>query len=424
MIKPNATKEPESHGHTYKNNVLEQDLSVFKMVVESVKEGIRAGINPERISQGTSGSYFMKGIDGRTIGVFKPKEEEPYSQMNPKWSKWLHRTCCPCCFGRSCIMVGVGYVSEVAASVVDRFLSLDMVPRTEIVELAAPTFYYTLLERWQAHNRRQSMKEMDGSEQPYSFYRGKFGSFQLFANDFRPAIEIFRELEGLPEMPTSLIDAIHGEFERLVVLDYVIRNTDRGLDNLLMRIDWVAADGTFRTQPGFTKMRPIVKMAAIDNGLAFPYKHPDNWRSYPYGWSSMEPYIHRPFSEALRGHLLKLLENRETWDDLEDQLRMVFRIDVDFREKHFQRQMSVFRGQLRNLLEVLRRPGGGSPADLLQMEPMLIQEEQDYLRDVKKSRRAFPPGEPIVGVFDDEDTTHGHPRWRRPVTNKPWLEKF
>ena len=28
-----------------------------------------------------------------------------------------------------------------------------------------------------------------------------------------------------------------------------------------------------------------MKIAAIDNGLAFPFKHPDNWRAYPYHWA-------------------------------------------------------------------------------------------------------------------------------------------
>jgi len=36
--------------------------------------------------------------------VFKPKNEEPYGQLNPKWIKWLHKIFFPCCFGRSCLV--------------------------------------------------------------------------------------------------------------------------------------------------------------------------------------------------------------------------------------------------------------------------------------------------------------------------------
>ena len=28
-------------------------------------------------------------------------------------------------------------------------------------------------------------------------------------------------------------------------------------------------------------MKPIIKIGAIDSGLAFPWKHPDEWRSFP-----------------------------------------------------------------------------------------------------------------------------------------------
>ncbi len=32
-----------------------------------------------------------------------------------------------------------------------------------------------------------------------------------------------------------------------------------------------------------------IQVAAIDNGLAFPIKHPDSWRAYPYHWAWL-PY--------------------------------------------------------------------------------------------------------------------------------------
>jgi len=73
----------------------------FVAIVDSVKEAIRSGIQPLRIAQGSSGSYFCRNTDGKIVGVFKPKNEEPYGQLNPKWAKWIHRNLFPCCFGRS-----------------------------------------------------------------------------------------------------------------------------------------------------------------------------------------------------------------------------------------------------------------------------------------------------------------------------------
>lgn len=68
----------------------------------------------------------------KTISVFKPKDEEPYGQLNPKWTKWMHKLCCPCCFGRSCLVPNQGYLSEAGASLVDQKLQLNIVPKTKV----------------------------------------------------------------------------------------------------------------------------------------------------------------------------------------------------------------------------------------------------------------------------------------------------
>ena len=72
----------------------------FTELIRAAENAIEQGVDPVRIYQGSSGSYFVKNTQGKTIGVFKPKDEEPYGRLNPKWTKWMHRMCCPCCFGR------------------------------------------------------------------------------------------------------------------------------------------------------------------------------------------------------------------------------------------------------------------------------------------------------------------------------------
>jgi len=68
----------------------------------------------------------------KTVGVFKPKDEEPYGQLNPKWTKWMQKMCCPCCFGRGCLILNQGYLSEAGASLVDQRLQLNIVPKTKV----------------------------------------------------------------------------------------------------------------------------------------------------------------------------------------------------------------------------------------------------------------------------------------------------
>ena len=73
----------------------------FDEVIESVKIAIEQGMHPRMVSQGSSGSYFARNASGKVVGIFKPKDEEPYAAGNPKWNKWIHRNLFPCCFGRA-----------------------------------------------------------------------------------------------------------------------------------------------------------------------------------------------------------------------------------------------------------------------------------------------------------------------------------
>lgn len=73
----------------------------FDQVVDSVRTAIDQGMHPSMITQGSSGSYFARNTDGKIVGVFKPKDEEPYAAGNPKWNKWIHRNLFPCFFGRA-----------------------------------------------------------------------------------------------------------------------------------------------------------------------------------------------------------------------------------------------------------------------------------------------------------------------------------
>lgn len=91
------------------------------------------------------------------VGVFKPKNEEPYGHLNPKWVKWMQRMCCPCCFGRACLILNQGYLSEAGAGLVDQKLQLNVVPKTKVVRLAAPTFNYSKMDRAKADTKRRIM---------------------------------------------------------------------------------------------------------------------------------------------------------------------------------------------------------------------------------------------------------------------------
>ncbi|KAH8912832.1 hypothetical protein BR93DRAFT_984144 [Coniochaeta sp. PMI_546] len=416
----------------------------FEAIVESVRIAIEQGVHPRMISQGSSGSYFARNTEGKVVGVFKPKDEEPYAAGNPKWNKWIHRNLFPCCFGRACLIPNLSYVSEAAAYVLDAQLRTHMVPYTDVVNLSSKSFHYPF---WDRYNYSRNKKPLPA----------KPGSFQVFLKGFKDANVFLREhpwpdqyLSGFrtndphrkkkrrrwadncrptrrgeddesddgQDSPASLTpgpghfvwtetlkQAFREELEKLVILDYIMRNTDRGLDNWMIKVDWQTeevsivsepmqlsteeqngevgprpvdlsshprpaeprASYPYRAQkpmeaaaPGTSTRDPKITIGAIDNSLSWPWKHPDAWRSFPFGWLFLPvDLIGRPFSKRTRDHFLPLLTSTAWWSQTQLALRRVFQIDPDFQERMFARQIAVMKGQAWNVVETLKTPDHG-----------------------------------------------------------------
>jgi len=425
----------------------------FEVIVESVREAIRQGVHPRMISQGSSGSYFARNPDGKVVGVFKPKDEEPYAAGNPKWNKWIHRNLFPCCFGRACLIPNLSYVSEAAAYVLDAQLRTHMVPYTDVVFLSSKSFHYPFWDRYSYSRNKKTLP-------------AKPGSFQVFLKGFKDANIFLREHpwpdqylsgfrtsdphrkrkkrwadacrptsaagdggdsddgEGSPHSVTpgpghfvwtpTLKQAFREELEKLVILDYIMRNTDRGLDNWMIKVDWETQQVSIASEPvhlnmntgdenndeedeqgprpvdlaqrsaqqnrtrasyPYRKQKPMdatsspasgastdpkITIGAIDNSLSWPWKHPDAWRSFPFGWLFLPvDLIGRPFSQKTRDHFLPLLTSTAWWSQTQLALRRVFQIDQDFQERMFAKQIAVMKGQAWNVVETLKTADHG-----------------------------------------------------------------
>ncbi|KAI8911638.1 phosphatidylinositol 3 and 4-kinase-domain-containing protein [Gorgonomyces haynaldii] len=340
------------------------DDEYFYDVVDSVREAIAQGIYPVRIPKGSSGSYFCRNPEGEIVGVFKPRDEEPYARLNPKWVKFLQRNIFFCCFGRNCIIPNTGYLSEACASLIDRRLGLGIVPRTQVVELSSPSFFYSFSERWQ--------HRLFGKELPL-----KQGSFQLFLRGYVDSTTFFnRGYQSYAAIGFSDQDQAEFRrgFERLVILDYLIRNTDRGSDNWMIKYtpDPSPSKSTDTLHPSV----PRVQVAAIDNGLAFPFQHPNRIRSYPYGWQYL-PIARLPFSQETCQEFLPLLTSDSWWHSLLVEIEDLYRLDPLFSHTLFSKQKSVLRGQSYNLVQSLAKAlkqSNEGPLDLVGRELILVHE--------------------------------------------------
>uniref|UniRef100_A0A7N6B331 Phosphatidylinositol 4-kinase type 2 n=1 Tax=Anabas testudineus TaxID=64144 RepID=A0A7N6B331_ANATE len=339
----------------------------FADIIQKAEQAIENGVFPERISQGSSGSYFVKDPKGKIIGVFKPKSEEPYGHLNPKWTKYFHKLCCPCCFGRGCLLPNQGYLSEAAASLVDTKLGLGVVPKTKVVYLASETFHYSAIDRAKSRGKKYALEKVPKVGR--RFHRvglpPKVGSFQLFVEGYREADYWLRRFEAEP-LPENIRKQLQSQFERLVVLDYVIRNTGEG-------VYWSCLHCFLSLQDAeWPENCPdcCIKIAAIDNGLAFPFKHPDEWRAYPFHWAWL-PQAKVAFSQETRDLVLSRLSDMNFVQDLCEDLYEMFKTDKGFDKAMFERQMSVMRGQVLNLTQALK--DGKSPIQLVQMPRVVVE---------------------------------------------------
>lgn len=262
------------------------------------------------------------------------------------------------------LIPNLSYVSEAAAYVLDAQLRTHLVPYTDVVYLSSKSFHYPFWDRYNFSRKKKALP-------------AKPGSFQVFLKGFKDANIFLREhpwpdqyLSGFrtndphrkrkkrwadscrpsssreddaesddgQDSPRSLTpgpdnfvwtptlkQTFREELEKLVILDYIMRNTDRGLDNWMIKVDWetqkvsIASDPVHLhmetpveeeveegprpidlSQAGPTKTRasypyktqkpmdastspppvpdPKITIGAIDNSLSWPWKHPDAWR--------------------------------------------------------------------------------------------------------------------------------------------------
>uniref|UniRef100_A0A5F5PVN4 Phosphatidylinositol 4-kinase type 2 n=1 Tax=Equus caballus TaxID=9796 RepID=A0A5F5PVN4_HORSE len=288
----------------------------FEAVVRQAERAIERCIFPERIYQGSSGSYFVKDLQG-------------------------------------------------------------------VVYLASETFNYSAIDRVKSRGKRLALEKVPkvGARFNRIGLPPKVGSFQLFVEGYKDADYWLRRFEAEP-LPENTNRQLLLQFERLVVLDYIIRNTDRGNDNWLIKYDCPMDSSSSRDTDWVVVKEPVIKVAAIDNGLAFPLKHPDSWRAYPFYWAWL-PQAKVPFSQEIKDLILPKISDPNFVKDLEEDLYELFKKDPGFDRGQFHKQIAVMRGQILNLSQALK--DNKSPLHLVQMPPVIVETARSHQRSASDS---------------------------------------
>eukprot|EP00357_Protocruzia_adherens_P017112 CAMPEP_0115033952 /NCGR_PEP_ID=MMETSP0216-20121206/40287_1 /TAXON_ID=223996 /ORGANISM="Protocruzia adherens, Strain Boccale" /LENGTH=692 /DNA_ID=CAMNT_0002412595 /DNA_START=459 /DNA_END=2538 /DNA_ORIENTATION=+ len=217
-----------------------------KKLIEDVKAGFAQGFAPELTLDGTGGTYFLKDIQQKFRGVFKPLDEEAFAPNNPR--NYIGK------FGqtgmRNGVLSGESALREVGAFLLDHE-GFHNVPRTLFVEAFHHNFYNVNEDR-EAVNEEYSdflsklipgkiCKKMSNSQ-----LMMKYGSLQEFmvhddlAENYAPSI-------------FSVV-----EVQKIAILDIRLLNMDRNSVNILLK-KRVSRDG-----------KKKFKLIPIDHGLCMP----------------------------------------------------------------------------------------------------------------------------------------------------------
>eukprot|EP00914_Ancora_sagittata_P001554 GHVO01003921.1.p1 GENE.GHVO01003921.1~~GHVO01003921.1.p1 ORF type:complete len:733 (+),score=132.07 GHVO01003921.1:38-2236(+) len=168
-------------------------------IMSHVRIAFYRGAKPKLTLDGTGGTYMLSDTSGRTIGVFKPQDEEAFAPNNPRGYKGQ--------MGQSGFRAGVpsgeGAVREVAAFFIDaQYKSFAGVPQTTMAEMTHSSLSYN---------------DNDGTR-PW-----KEGAFQEFINA--------KESASNYNCNTFAVEDV----QRIGILDLYLMNLDRNEGNILVK---------------------------------------------------------------------------------------------------------------------------------------------------------------------------------------------
>ncbi|OON15032.1 phosphatidylinositol 3- and 4-kinase, partial [Opisthorchis viverrini] len=367
----------------------------YHQILKKALHAIECGVYPERIYQGSSGSYFVKDVDGivrlvsesfnySPVDRAKARTKQHVATRFPELGRHFTWVGLPPKAGSFQIFVprcrDAEYwlrrfdneslpktTSEEFQVQFEKLVILDYVIRNTAAH--APTQATSPdTENPDSHHPLDNLKMFGDTHEENTPLLGGDHE-QTSSSSYQPILHNNNDDPHYHQILKKALHAIEcGVYPERIYQgssgSYFVKDVDGDTTD-----DW-----------GLVKM-PKIEVFAIDNGLAFPFKHPDEWRAYPFHWAWL-PMAKRPFSETIKQTILPLISDTHFVNRLVDDLYDLFKIDPGFDTSTFEKQMSVLRGQIINLTAALR--DSKSPHDLVRM-PVLTLE-----RHARRQRPRWP----------------------------------
>jgi len=254
------------------SSVIDATPKLLKQLVQQARRALLLGLKPEFVMEGSGGTYFLHDARKVKIAVFKPADEEPYAENNPRGylqQAGQHMSL------REGVVPGEACIREVAAFMMDHG-GFSGVPMTTLVEARHPAFN-TNGSRLKVSEGGASIGAHSISDRSHctSALSKKVGSFQEFV----------RCECSMDDISSSMISV--DEVHKIAILDIRLMNADRNSANLLCRR---RADNT-------------IELVPIDHGFCLRSVADVSWMDWCWlDW----PQMKKPISKKTRDYILSL----------------------------------------------------------------------------------------------------------------------
>jgi len=249
----------------------------LQALVGQARQALALNLKPAFILDGSGGTYFMHNARKAKIAVFKPADEEPYAENNPRG---YIRQPGQDMFLREGVVPGEACIREVAAFMLDHG-GISGVPMTTLVECRHPSFnvngsHLTLAEGGASIGPHSFCLTASQASKASSTLTKKVGSFQEFV----------RSECSMDDLSPSKISV--EEVHKIAILDIRLMNADRNSANLLCRRR--KSDGS-------------IELVPIDHGFCLRSVADTSWMDWCWlDW----PHLKEPMSRKTKEYILKL----------------------------------------------------------------------------------------------------------------------
>lgn len=272
---------PSSNDICILSSMYDDTPRALRKIVQQTRRGFSMGLKPELVLDGTGGTYFLHDARKVKVAVFKPGDEEPYAENNPRG--YVKQAMTEDVFNdfdtgmsmREGVKPGESCLREVAAYLLDHD-GFSGVPMTTLAEAKHPNF--------NTNGAGLSIAEGGASMGRHSLISStivtpdgvkKVGSVQEY---------IHAECTMDDLSPSKFgVDEVH----KIAILDIRLMNADRNAANLLCRR---RSDNTLELVP-------------IDHGFCLRTACDVAW----FDWCWLDwPQLKKPVSKSTREYILGL----------------------------------------------------------------------------------------------------------------------